>query len=193
MSLYDLIIQRRTIRRFRQQPIAQEDLVDIVNAGRLAPSASNLQPLEFLVVQDKELAKFVFDHTKWAGYLPPEQGRPGPEQAPMAHILILVNKKIRPDGGGLDVGAAAENMILTALERGIGSCWIGSIIERPVLKERFHVPEHFELDSLLALGYPDEEPVVEPLLESVKYYKDEKGRLHVPKRTLDSVLHINKY
>lgn len=193
MSLYDLIISRRTIRRFRQQQIAHEDLVDIVNAGRLAPSASNLQPLEYLVVWDKDLVDFVFSHTKWAGYLPPEQGRPSPKKAPVAYILILVNKKIRPDGGGLDVGAAAENMILTALERGIGSCWIGSIVDRPVLKEHFGIPEDLVLDSLVAFGYPDEEPVVEPLQDSVKYYKDEEGRLHVPKRSLDSVLHVNLY
>jgi nitroreductase len=193
MLLYDLIIKRRTIRRFRQQPIAPQDLTDIVNAGRLAPSASNLQPLEFVVVSDKPLVDFIFDHTKWAGYLPPEQGRPGPELAPVAYVMILVNKKIRPDGGGLDVGAAAENMILTALERGIGSCWIGSIIDRPVVKEKFYVPDQFELDSLIAFGYPDEDPMVEPLQESIKYYKDEEGRLHVPKRTLNSVLHVNKY
>jgi nitroreductase len=193
MSFYDLIIERRTIRRFKQQPVAFEDLSDIVNAGRLAPSASNLQPLEFLVVWDKALVDFVFDHTKWAGYLPPEQGRPAVDQSPMAYIMILVNKKIRPDGGGLDVGAAAENMILTALERGIGSCWIGSIIDRPMVKEHFRIPETFELDSLIAFGYSDEEPIVEPLQESVKYYKDEQGRLHVPKRTLKSVLHINKF
>lgn len=193
MSLYDLIIKRRTIRRYTSQPIAFEDLSDIVNAGRLAPSASNLQPLEFLVVSDQPLVEFVFDHTKWAGYLPPEQGRPGIDHAPVAYIMILVNKKIRPDGGGLDVGAAAENMILTALERGIGSCWIGSIIDRPMVKEKFNVPEHFELDSLIAFGYADEEPMVEPLQDSIKYYKDADGRLHVPKRSLKSILHVNTF
>jgi nitroreductase len=193
MSMYELILKRRTIRRFQQTAISLEMLKEIVNAGRLAPSASNLQPLEFLVVENKATTDLVFTHTKWAGYLPPEKGKPGKEQAPVAYVLILVNKKIRPDSAGADVGAAAENMILTALERGVAACWIGSIIDRPVIKEKLGIPEQYELDSLLALGYPSEEPIEEPLVDSVKYYLDEEGRLHVPKRTLDSVLHLNRF
>jgi len=187
MSLYELIIQRRTIRRFHQKPLELSLLREIVNAGRLAPSASNLQPLEFVVLQQKERTSFMFGHTKWAGYWP------ALEQAPVAYVLILVNKKIRPDGAGSDLGAAAENMILTALERGVGACWIGSIIDRPQVMQELAIPDHYELDSLLALGYAAEDPIAEPLIDSVRYYRDEQDRLHVPKRTLASVLHLDRF
>jgi len=53
------------------------------------------------------------------------------------------------------------------------------------------VPDDYEIDSVIALGYPDEEPVMEPLKDSIEYYKDETGRLHVPKRNLDDILHRN--
>jgi len=193
MSVRELISKRRTIRRFQQQPIGLEACHQIVDAGRLAPSASNLQPLEFLVIEQPDLCSFLFSHTRWAGYLPADQGRPGPDQAPVAYVLILVNKNVRTDGFGSDVGAAAENMILSALELGIGTCWIGSISDRSAVKKQLRIPEHFELDSLLALGFPAEEPMAEPLNDSVKYYRDEQGRLHVPKRTLASVLHVNGF
>ncbi len=193
MSVYDLIRKRRTVRRFAQKPVALETLKQIVDAGRLAPSASNLQPLEFMILEKTRAVQYVFERTRWAGYLPPDQGKPAADQAPVAFILILVNKKIRAEGYGADVGAAAENMILTALEQGVAACWIGSIIDRADIKSELAIPEHCELDSLLALGYPAEDPVAEPLDDSVKYYRDEQGRLHVPKRTLAAVLHVNGY
>ena len=52
MSVYDLILSRRSIRQFRTEPVSQDILRDIVNAGRLAPSAANRQPLEFIVVDE---------------------------------------------------------------------------------------------------------------------------------------------
>lgn len=193
MSVFDLIHKRRTVRRFLQKPVALETLKQIVDAGRLAPSASNLQPLEFMILQQTRAVQYVFERTRWAGYLPPDQGKPAADQAPVVFILILVNKKIRAEGYGSDVGAAAENMILTALEQDVAACWIGSIIDRADIKAALGIPEHCELDSLLALGYPAEDPVAEPLDDSVKYYRDEQGRLHVPKRTLAAVLHVNGY
>jgi nitroreductase len=193
MSTYELILKRRTVRRFQQKPVNLELLQAIVNAGRLAPTGRNLQPLAFVVVEQKNIVDFLFDYTHWAGYLPREIGKPGADQAPTAYILILVNKKICPDGAGHDVGAAAENMILTALEMGVASCWIASISERPKIKEALTIPDNYEVDSLLALGYPAEEPTTEPLRDSIKYYLDDQGRLHVPKRTLESVLHMNRF
>ena len=56
-----------------------------------------------------------------------------------------------------------------------------------------NVPEDYKVDSVLALGYPAEEPITEELKESVKYWKDSKGRLHVPKRRLDDIVHFNGF
>ena len=116
MTVLELIRKRRTIRRFQQKKIFFDDLKEIVDTGRLAPSASNLQPLEYIVIDAEDMLQPAFEMTKWAGYLPPASGRPPSGQTPVAFIIILINRDIRPNAGGQDVGAAAENMILTALE-----------------------------------------------------------------------------
>jgi nitroreductase len=108
----------------------------------------------------------------------------------MAYIFPLVNLSVREKGYENDVGAAVENMILAAWEAGVGSCWLISV-ERPKLAVILRIPEGYRIDSVLALGYPAESPVVEDLKDSVKYWKDEHGVLHVPKRRLGDVLHFN--
>jgi len=192
LTVLELIRKRRTIRRFQQKKISFDDLTEIVDTGRLAPSASNLQPLEYVVLDAEDSVQRAFEMTKWAGYLPPAIGRPPAGQIPVAFIIILINREIRPNAGGQDVGAAAENMVLTALEKGIGACWIASI-DHAAMRALLNIPENYEIDSLLALGFPDEDPIAEPMEDTIKYYKDSSGRLHVPKRTLDSVLHRNKF
>jgi nitroreductase len=191
MSIYEKIISRRTIRQFKPNPISIEILENLVNAGRLAPSGANLQPLEFIVIHDETIKKEVFPCLKWAAYITPD-GNPRPGQEPTAYVIILVNEQIRPQGYEWDVGAAMENMILAAWEDEIGSCWLLSI-DRDRLRQILSVPENYRIDSVLALGYPAEESVVEILVDSVKYWKDQEGRFHVPKRALKDVLHLNGF
>jgi nitroreductase len=191
MSVYDLILSRRTIRQFKPEPVPRSILKKIVDAARLAPSAANRQPLEFLVVDDKEIVDRIFPCLKWAGYIVPE-GNPRPGREPTSYIITLINSNVRKSGFEWDAGAAIENMILSALEKGIGSCWLASV-EREKVRDIIGLPEDYTIDSILALGYPDESPVVEELIDSVEYWKDEHGRLHVPKRKLDSILHYNKF
>ena len=189
MSFYELILSRRSIRQFKPEPVSKEILEKLVNAARLAPTASNLQPLEFIVVDKDELRKDLFPCLKWARYIVPE-GNPKQGHEPVAYIIVLVNLEVRGEGYEWDVGAAAENMILTALEEGIGSCWLHSI-ERKNIKEIFKIPENYKIDSVIALGYPDETPMVEELDKSLEYWKDKQECLHVPKRKLEDIVHFN--
>lgn len=191
MSLYDLITSRRSIRQFQQKPISRDILRNIVNAGRLAPSAANRQPLEFIVVDDEKKRSKIFPCLKWAGYIAPE-GNPMLGQEPTAYVLVLVNTKIREQEYEWDSGAAIENMILTAWEKGIGSCWIVSVDKNQVIS-LLDVPKGYHVDSVIALGYPAESPVIEDLEDSVAYWKDENGCLHVPKRKLADVIHFNEF
>lgn len=191
MSLYDLILSRRTIRQFKPDPVARGILEQLVNAARLAPSAANLQPLEFVVVDEEELRSQVFPCLKWAGYISPE-GNPKPGQEPVAYIVVLANLEVKEKGYEHDVGAAVENMILAAWEKGIGSCWIKSV-DREKVFEILKIPGKYEIDSFLALGYPAEKPQVEEMKDSVKYWKDREGRLHVPKRKLSDIIHYNSF
>lgn len=191
MSFYDLIISRRSIRQFKPESISKETLIRLVDAARLAPSAANRQPLEFIVVHNKKITKRVFPCLSWAGYIVPE-GNPKPGQEPVAYIVVLVNTEVRKKGYEWDVGAAMENMILAAWERGVGSCWIFSV-DRDKTRAILRIPKTYNIDSILALGYPAEEPILEVLDKSVKYWKDMGGRLHVPKRKLKDVIHFDKF
>ena len=190
MSVYEIVQTRRTIRRFLQKRVPLITLRKIVDSGRMGPSAMNLQPWEFIIVDSLDLVPKLFEHTNWAGYLPREQGRPPEGFEPVAYIVVLNNKRFTSKWTGHDIGAAVENMILVAQEAGVGACWIGSV-KRPPVMNLLAIPEEFEIDSVLALGYPAEEPKAFDLDDSVKYFRDDEGRLHVPKRTMESVVSHN--
>ncbi len=191
MSLHDIILFRRTIRRYKPLPVDRSILQDIVNAGRLAPSAANLQPLEFVVVDEKSVCMEIFPCLRWAAYIAP-RGNPQPGQEPAAYVVTLVNLGIREKGFEYDVGAAMENMILAAKEAGLGSCWLLSI-DREKIAGILEVPSTRRVDCVLALGYPAEKPMAEEMTDSHKYWQDAKGILHVPKRPLCSVCHFNRF
>ncbi len=161
-----------------------------INAARLAPSAANMQFLEYLVISDKKLCEKVFANIRLAGYLYPKH-QPLDNQRPVNYIIILANKEKSKKGDLRDVGAAAENIILTLLGEGIASCWVASV-KRPQVRKILKVPAKYRIDSLIALGYPMESPVLEESFKEVKYWLDKKGRLHVPKRPLKYIYHHNK-
>ena len=185
MSVYDVIKNRRSIRRFEQKPIAEEVLREFVDAARLAPSGANLQPLKFKIVNEPSLCRQVFDQTKWAGYLP--DWNPTSEEAPAAFIAVCVDTDIKNADDFCEIGAAAQNIFLTAQERGIGACWLGAI-NKPEISRILRIEPPIKLHTVIGLGYPAQRAETEELTDSVKYYYDENSFLHVPKRSLDDVL-----
>ena len=190
MTVYETILKRRTVRRFQSEPVSYPVLEKMVNAGRLAPSAANLQPCEFVIVDDPALAAEVFATLTWAGYVAPA-GNPPEGKRPVAYIVLLLNQT-KSNGGVADAAAAIENIILAGLEEGVAACWLGSI-DRHRLAKVINIPDNCRIDSVLALGYPDQENQAEDFTGSIKYWIDEKGNFHVPKRGLKDVLHRNTY
>jgi nitroreductase len=190
-DMYETIVARRTIRKFKPDPVPRELLERLIEAARLAPSAANLQPLEFVAVDAAGPRAEIFPCLKWAAYITPA-GDPRPGEEPAAYVVMLANTKIREKMFEYDIGAAMENMILAGLAEGVGSCWMLSI-DRDKLRAILGVPEHYRIDSVLALGYPAEEPSAEVMGESCKYWKDGEGRLHVPKRPAAAVAHLNRF
>jgi nitroreductase len=165
-------------------------LKKFVNAARVAPSAANLQVLQFFIVTDKKLCSRIFETIGWAGYLKPRWA-PIEEERPTAYIVVLVTD-INNKHYMRDVGFASENIVLAAEEENIGTCVLCNI-DRDKIREILKIPENLEVDSVIALGYKAEQPVIEDLEESVEYWRDENMVLHVPKRKLEDILHINKF
>jgi len=191
MSVYDLILSRRSIRQFGPEPVGRDTLTKIVNAGRLAPSAANLQPLEFVAIDNEARKKEIFACLKWASAIAP-RGNPRPGYEPQAYIAVLVNSRIRDKMYEYDVGAAVENMILAALEEGVTACWLISI-DKPKVVGLLGIPDTYKLDCIVALGFPGQISKAEDFVESTKYWQDGDYTFHVPKRKLESVLHFNKF
>jgi len=190
IGVYNTIISRRSIRRFQQKPIKIEILKKLINAARLAPSGANLQVLEYILVTDKYLCSKIFDTIRWAGYIKPAW-KPIEKERPVSYIIVLTND-IDNRYYLRDVGLATENIVLTAESENIGSCILCNI-KRDEIQKFLDIPDSLHIDSVIALGYKGEQPVIENMKDSVKYWRDESEVLHVPKRRLRDIFHINKF
>jgi len=188
--IYEKIIARRTIRKYQNKPVPKEVLIKCVDAARLSPSGANRQPLKYIIINDEEQLRKVFPLTKWAGYL--SNYYPTEEEMPRAYIAILLDKNIR-ENPGHDAGIAAMAISMVAFDHGLGSCILGAI-DREKLKEVLKLPENLEVVLLVALGYPAEQPVVDEVKDGdIKYWLDENGVLHVPKRSLKEIMRWNTW
>ncbi|PNU21067.1 nitroreductase [Geothermobacter hydrogeniphilus] len=184
----DMVLKNRSYRRFQESAaIEEQDLRELVDLARLTPSGANRQPLKYLLSNTPETNGRIFPHLHWAGYL---RDWPGPAagERPAAYIVILGDTDIAK-GFGCDHGIAAQTILLGAVEKGWGGCIMGAI-KRDDLRKDLGIPEQFEILLVLALGKPVEEVVVEPVPADgdVKYWRDEKGVHHVPKRALEEII-----
>ena len=190
METREAIRGRRTVRRFTQTPIPEAILDELLDLARLAPSAANLQPLEFLLVDEAAGRDALFAHLKWGAYVKPQRN-PAPDQRPTVYVVVLWAKE-KSGFPPWEAGAAMQNIILAAQDHGLGTCWLGGI-DREGIKAGFGVPEDRDVVGVIALGYPAEAPVLEERDEDVKYWLDEEDVLHVPKRSVGAVVHRNRY
>ncbi len=183
----DLIKKNRSIRRFKKgAKITKKTLMELVELARLSASAANLQPLKYVLSYDKEKNNKIFPHTKWAGYLRNWDG-PTESERPSAYILILGDKEITKSFG-CDHGIAAQNIMLGAAERGLGGCIVGAL-KRKALHESLNIPARYEILVAVALGKPNEKVVIETACNGeIKYWRDEKDILHVPKRPIEELI-----
>lgn len=186
--LRDLITRNRSYRRFFQDvAVEHSTLVELVELARRSPSAANRQPLKYVLVSDAATCARVFPCLAWAGYLADWPGPVEGEQ-PAAYMVMLGDKDITATFG-CDHGIAAQSILLGAVERGLGGCIIGSI-QRELLCATLAIPTRYEVLLVLALGRPKETVVLEPLGPSggIKYWRDEHGVHHVPKRPLADLI-----
>jgi len=189
-STYEKIRSRRTIRKYLQKAVPEEVLLKCVDAARLSPSGANLQPLSYIIVNDQKLLRKVFSTLSWAGYLPDYQ--PREEEMPRAYIIILLDEEISRTPNH-DAGIAAMGISMVAYDEGLGSCILGAV-DREKLSEILEVPKCLAVVLVVALGYPAENPVVETVKAGdIKYWLDENGVLHVPKRDLEDIVRRNRY
>ncbi len=164
MELMEAISKRRSIRKYKPDPVPQEDLEYVLEAARLAPSWANTQCWHFIVVTDEK-----------ARHVLAEQSMPWCVNSPV--VIVACADPEKPGDKGdipnylVDIGITLEHLILAATERGLGTCWIGGLNEPPV-KEVLGVPDNLRVVAMTSLGYPDQDPGARPrkrLEEIVSY------------------------
>jgi nitroreductase len=149
MDILEVIKTRRSIREYKQDPVSEEEINKILEAGRWAPSASNRQPWRFIVLRSEETKKKLAETLTWGGPL---------AQAPLG-IAVTVNS--RASNHPVEDGAAAtQNMLLEAHSLGLGACWIGTYgsVNEERAKDMLNIPEDERLLSVIAIGRPAESP-----------------------------------
>ncbi len=189
MTLRDLILKNRSYRRFHQDhAIDRITLEELVELARLTPSAANKQPLRYILSYDPIKNRAIFPNLGWASYL---KEWPGPEEGerPSAYIIICTDTSIDEKVIWGDQSIAALAILLGAAERGLGGCMIGNI-KKENLSSALEIPERYIPLLVVALGEPREEIIIEEVGEegNIRYFRDEKGNHHVPKRSLDDVI-----
>jgi nitroreductase len=187
--LENLIRKNRSCRRFYQNKVVNiHTLEGLVNLARLSASAGNLQPLAYILSCNAKKNEEIFSCLTWAAYL---KDWPGPEEGerPAAYIVVMLDLTISKDPG-CDHGIACQSIMLGAREKGLAGCMIGAI-DREKLKQVLNVADQHKILLVLAIGKPKETVVIEPVLDpdkSIKYWRDEKGMHHVPKRSLQDII-----
>ena len=164
MDALEAIKQRRSVRGFRPDPVARELIEQLVDCGRLAPTAVAIEPWEFVVVTDEEMRTRIADTTDYGKFI---------AEAPACIAVFCKDTKYYLEDGC----AATENILLAAAALGLGACWVAGDKKRYAdeVRRLLAVPESHRLVSLLPVGYPADSPAA------------------TRKRALDDVLHWEQF
>lgn len=151
-ELLDFLKSRRSIRRFKREKVSDEILFKILDIARYAPSAHNSQPWKFIIIDDRRLLD------KLSGI---HRGAKPLEHAPQA-IVVLANKKADPNSYLIDGANATIYIQLAAHAYGLGTVWIQTMRNIDEIRSILGIPEEYVPVAILAIGYPDEVPVLKP-------------------------------
>ena len=188
MEMRELVRRCRSYRRFDGTfRVEESTLREIAAVARDVASAANRQPLKYVLSCAPEWNQRIFETLAWAAYLEEWPG-PGPEERPTAYVVILLDTDISRSAD-IDVGIAAQTILLAATERGLGGCMFGAV-KRDELAARLALPPHLSIALVIALGKPVENVVLEdlPADGSIRYYRDSQGTHHVPKRQQEDLI-----
>jgi nitroreductase len=166
MDFHEVVRKRCSVRAYRPDPVDDEKLRRVLEAGRLAPSAANRQPIHFYVIRDESLRQRLLEAYSQQWFA----------DAPVIVCACHRSSEAwhRADGrsyADVDLAIAMDHLILAATAEGLGTCWIGAF-KPDVLREILSIPPELEPVALTPIGYPASEPTStprKPLDEIVEY------------------------
>ena len=191
MDIMQLMKWCRTYRRFNQARAIPDNVLEhIMEAARLANSASNRQQLRFVVVRSPEMVEKIFPFTHWAAILPKEVGQPKEGEHPVLFVVSTYETAAKAKWTDLDLGIAEARMTLAAAAEGVGSCILANI-ERDPIREALGIDAAYEIATIVAFGYPTHASHIVPMKDGdVKYYLDDKKDYCVPKRSREELFRM---
>ena len=145
MEFSEVVSRRRSIRKYKDTPVPRESILQILEAARLAPSASNRQPWHFIVVTDKSTKARLAGSQSWAAEAP-------------AIILGLADVEASPNWHFNDLAIAFEHAVLAATDLGLGTCWMGQMYRDGEIKKMLGIPDKLKVVAITPIGVPDENP-----------------------------------
>ena len=161
-----LLKTRRSIRKYKNQPVEKEKIEKCLEAARWAPSASNRQPWEFVIVKEENTRKKLSNIHPYGNFI-----------ADSPVVFIPLSNPVLHDKYHLsDTALATLQYMLEAHSLGLGTCWAGvykASFEQDI-KEILGIPDHLHIIGLVATGYPDENPTI-------------------TRRPLETIIHYEKY
>ena len=189
--LKDLIVKNRSYRGYDEsRKITREELTEFVDCARLSASSVNRQPFKYYLAYTEEATGKIQPLTGWARALP-GKGLPYPGHRPTAFIVICQETEWDADLSRyrVDLGIAAQSMLLRATETGLGGIMIGNFSPAKIA-EALSLPPHTVPMLIVAFGKPDETVVLTEAKagEPLNYYRDENDVHYVPKRRLEDIV-----
>lgn len=183
-----LVLRNRSYRRYYQdREIPLDTLRELVDLARLAPTGKNQQGLKYILSNQADLNRQINDCLTWAGYIkgwksPPEGEKPS---AFMVMVRDIAVGQVWPQ----DLGFAGMGILLGAVEKGLGGCFLMAI-DKKRLREVLRLDDSYEIEAVVAIGYPREKVVLEEMNAAgdVRYWRDDNQVHHVPKRSLDDII-----
>ena len=143
----DFIYKRRSVRKFKSDPVSDELITELMKAAMAAPSGRNHQPWEFIVIKDEKKKIEIAKHHAYA------------QMAKESPVVVVVCGKKDEKWHVHDCAAATENILLAAANLGLGAVWCGMDDEKqPSIKKLLNVPDAYWVFSLIPLGFPNENP-----------------------------------
>lgn len=169
-AILDNMLTRRSVRKYTEQPISQEQIDTIMKSAIFAPSAKNLQPWEIRVIQNPKILAEI--NQRFLNYAEGKelQGNASKYKEPGFNVfynaptlIVIAVDKSNPTAK-LDAGISLQNILLSAHAMNLGTCPLGSLVSALNLPENqdliklLNIPEGYEVGINVALGYPAENP-----------------------------------
>jgi len=162
------IYARRSIRKYKDEPVSDEHVKSLLRAAMYAPSAGNERPWHFVVVKDRAKLDAITRFHPFTQML---------KEAPMAIVVCADVSNLKYDGAFWiqDISASIQNILLEAVSLGLGSCWCGVYPREEYISEvkaLLNLPEHIMPGAIVAVGHPDEEREVKERFDEERVHYD---------------------